>query len=164
MVLEEMEASKNIAKKPELRTYKSLLVGYLRSDDMMGATSLVLHMVEVYTGGRNVHAKLTQYIFSWVTESWIKNGDLINSTMFANKMRELYLLGQIPVGPGLKCYKTLQSAWQRSMHTKRKKFLAEEKSHIENLEIGSGSSAKTSYGEASPAASSAPTFLEIDVS
>jgi hypothetical protein len=104
MVLEEMEASKNIAKKPELRTYKSLLVGYLRSDDMMGATLLVLHMVEVYTGGRNEQAIPTQYIFSWVTESWIKNGDLIKATMFANKMRELYLLGQIPVGPGLKCY------------------------------------------------------------
>jgi hypothetical protein len=47
------------------------------------------------------------------------------------------------------------------MHPKMEKFLVDVNLHIDNLEMGDGSSEKTSYGEASPAASSAPTFLKM---
>lgn len=162
MVLEEMEMNENISNKPELPSYKSLLDGYIRCNDLVEATSLVLHMVEVYTSGKNPHAKPTHHIFSLITESWIKYGDLVKATLFANKMRELYLLRQIPMGPSLSSYRALHSAWQISRHPKKEMFLAEVQSHIREMERVFRSSNRTSYPETSHSTSSTtPTFLEV---
>jgi pentatricopeptide repeat protein len=170
MVLEEMEGNKNVAKKPELRTYKQILEGYIHSNDLVAATSLVLRMVEVYSNGKNPHAKPNDNIFSLVATHWIKHGDLIKATKFVNKMQELYKMKQIPIGPSLTTYKALQLAWHRSSHSKREMYLSNVQSHIQDME-GVGSKGRRQSGKetasrnSSPAASSASatpmTFLEI---
>jgi pentatricopeptide repeat protein len=165
-VLEEMEVNKNLTKKPDLRAYKFLLDGYIRSRDLVAATSLVLHMVEVCISGKNPHAKPDQQIFLQVTESWIKHGDLVKATLFANKMRELYLLRQIPMGPGLGCFRMLQFSWHQSTHAKKEMFLANAQSHVEDMERSNGTgtrrSEKKCHLDTSHGASlAAPTFLEV---
>jgi hypothetical protein len=139
IVLEEMEKSKNSSKKPDLRIYKSVIQGCIQVNDLVSATSIVLRMVDAYMNGSNANAKPNEFVFHQVVAAWIRYGDLIKAPLFLNKMRELYVLKRIRIGPSLSTYKTLISTWKQSSHPKKEVYLSSLYAQVRTMDDNSAS-------------------------
>jgi hypothetical protein len=117
--LEENEAISN-----DYTLYSNVLHGYAHCNDAESATRVLIRLIHVYLRGGLVGGETGKAnppdsrphpqpkLFQVVASAWIRSGNVHQATAVMEKMQELHDRGQLPHGPDVRTYQTLQAAWE----------------------------------------------------
>lgn len=115
LLLQSMENSNRSETRPEGRHYALLLNGWIGVGDAESAARVFERWVAAGTRGvLEEGAKPTPDDFLLVTKVMIRSGDVLKASLFLEKMQKLCEAEKVSVGPDVRAYQALISAWSES--------------------------------------------------